>query len=82
MQTNSTSPYKIWQAAVTATEDMLKQRGYTAQKAHKCALDRNAKLHPTAQKALKTHMAHAAIRRQSHTALDNATWAILNGVQS
>lgn len=79
---DSTSPYKIWQQAVAATEAMLKQRGYTAQKAHKCALDRNAKLHPTAQKALKTHMANAAIRNARHAALDGATWAQLNGVQS
>lgn len=42
MQNNyNPTHYRTWQAAVAATRAMLIQRGYSPDKAQKCALDRN-----------------------------------------
>ena len=49
--------FKTWQAAVAATRAMLIQRGYSPDKAQKCALDRNKSLHPAAQAAVRRNWA-------------------------
>lgn len=54
---NPTQQYRVWLAAVAATEAAMIAKGHSIAKAHKWALEKARPLHPSAQAAIRRNIA-------------------------